>query len=242
MNPAHYTVGIPLSPNTPSTSGGAVDAYSVSPALPAGLGLNTTTGVITGTPGTASSTAIYVVTASNAVGSATVGLSITVDAAPIPPSGLTYSTNPAVYTVGITISPNAPSSTGGPISSYSVSPVLPAGLRLDTSTGVISGTPSAPSTAADYVVTASGTGGSATAGLNITVGAAPVPPAGLTYPVNPALYTVGFAISPNTPRSSGGAVDSYSISPALPAGLALDPSTGVIRVRRAPFPPPPTTW
>jgi len=54
------------------------------------------------------------------------------------------------------------------------------------------------------------------------------PPSGLAYAANPAVYTKGSAISPNTPTSSGGAVASYSVSPALPAGLTLDASTGVI--------------
>ena len=80
MNPAVYTVGVAITANTPSSSGGAVTSYSVSPPLPAGLSLNTSTGVVSGTPTAVSSTATYTVTAGNTAGTTTVGLSITVNA------------------------------------------------------------------------------------------------------------------------------------------------------------------
>jgi hypothetical protein len=102
------------------------------------------------------------------------------------PSGLNYSVNPAVYAVGTTISSDTPSSSGGKIATYSVSPTLPAGLRLDTSTGIISGTPIAVSPAVAYVVTAANAAGSATSGLSITVDTGVTAPTGLTYSVNPA--------------------------------------------------------
>jgi Putative Ig domain len=90
-NPATYTVGVAITPNNPSSSGGAVASYSVSPALPAGLSLNTSTGVITGIPTTATSSAVTcTVTATNAVGSTTVSLAITVN--PPTPVALVWDT------------------------------------------------------------------------------------------------------------------------------------------------------
>ena len=77
-NSATYVVGTPITPNTPTHSGGDIDSYSVSPALPAGLSLNTTSGVISGTPTAPVATARYTVTATNAAGSASATLSITV--------------------------------------------------------------------------------------------------------------------------------------------------------------------
>ncbi len=228
VNPAVYTQGVAITANTPSSSGGAVTSYSVSPALPAGLSLNTSTGVISGTPTAVTATATYTVTAGNSAGTTTVGVVITVNAAVVPPSGLAYSVNPAVYTQGVAITANTPSSSGGAVTSYSVSPALPAGLSLNTSTGVISGTPTAVTATATYTVTAGNSAGTTTVGVVITVNAAVVPPSGLAYSVNPAVYTQGVAITANTPSSSGGAVTSYSVSPALPAGLSLNTSTGVI--------------
>lgn len=86
-----------------------------------------------------------------------------------PPEGLAYARNPAVYTVGVAIAPNLPSSGGGAPTRYSVSPALPAGLALDEATGAISGTPAAPSAQADYVVLAENAQGSARVTLTLEV-------------------------------------------------------------------------
>lgn len=58
------------------TVSGTVTSYSVSPALPAGLSLSTTTGVISGVPTTATAAAAYTVTATNASGSTTAAVNI----------------------------------------------------------------------------------------------------------------------------------------------------------------------
>jgi hypothetical protein len=53
-------------------------------------------------------------------------------------------------------------------------------------------------------------------------------PGPLGYTTNPATYTVGTAITTNTCTNGGGAVDSFAIVPALPAGLAMNSVTGAI--------------
>lgn len=77
-NPASYMVGTAITPNTPTHSGGDIDSYSVSPALPIGLSLNATSGVISGTPTATAATATYTITATNTAGSTSASLSITV--------------------------------------------------------------------------------------------------------------------------------------------------------------------
>jgi len=54
-----YAAGLAISPDIPSTSasGGVPTSYSVNPALP-GLTLNSTTGIVTGTPAATQSTII----------------------------------------------------------------------------------------------------------------------------------------------------------------------------------------
>jgi len=104
--------------------------------------------------------------------------------------------------------------------------VLPAGLNLNPSTGVISGIPTAVTATANYTITATNTGGSTTASVSITVN--DIAPLALAYLINPAIYIQGNAITANDPISSGGVVLSYAILPALPAGLTLNPVTGVI--------------
>src|SRR6202007_1969320 len=126
-----------------------------------------TTGVISGTPTVVAAAASYTVTATNSGGSTTANVGITVNDGP--PSGLTYSTNPATYTVGTAITANTPTSSGGAVVSYAVSPALPAGRSLSTTTGVISGTPTVVAAAASYTVTATNNGGSTTASVTITV-------------------------------------------------------------------------
>jgi subtilisin-like proprotein convertase family protein len=229
-NPAVFTVSTQLvnaTRNSPTSSGGAVVSYSITPALPAGITLNSQ-GETRGTPTAASPTTVYTVTATNSGGSTTALLTITVNnaSATSPPENLTYSTNPATYTKGTAITNNSPSSTGGAVLSYSVTPALPAGLALNTSSGIISGTPTTVTSAANYIVTATNSSGFTTASVNITVN--DVAPSALTYSNNPVIYTKGMAITANTPTSSGGAMTSYVVSPALPAGVALNPSTGVI--------------
>jgi hypothetical protein len=90
--------------------------------------------------------------------------------APIqPPTALTYTTSAATYTIGVAITPNTPSSSGGAVTSYTLSPALPAGLSYSTTTGIINGTPTAVTATASYTVTASNTSGSTTGIITITV-------------------------------------------------------------------------
>ena len=167
---AVYTQGTAIPPNSPTSTGGPVTGYSVSPALPAGLALNPATGFISGTPTAVTATASYAVTASNSAGSTTATLSITVQVAA--PAGLAYTAATSVYSVGTPIPANSPTSSGGAVTAYSVSPDLPAGLSLDNDSGTITGTPTAVTAKANYTVTASNATGNATATLAITVNAA----------------------------------------------------------------------
>lgn len=77
---AVYVVGEAIAPNTPQVGGGPVAAFTVSPALPAGLELHAQTGAITGTPSAIEAQATYTVTARNAAGSTSVQLRIAVTA------------------------------------------------------------------------------------------------------------------------------------------------------------------
>ena len=167
---AAYIEGTAITANNPTVSGGAVSSYSVSPALPAGLSLNTTTGVISGTPTVVTAPTSYMVTATNSAGSARAFLSITVEERP--PATLAYSASTAVYSVWTAIPANTPTVTGGPVTSWRVSPDLPAGITFNYNTGVISGRPTATTAASIYTVTASNTTGGVSTKLTITVNAA----------------------------------------------------------------------
>jgi len=167
MSPATATVGTAITALSPTVTG-SVTSYSVSPALPAGLSLNTTSGAISGTPTAVAAQAMYTITAMNSYGSTPFALSLTVN--PAAPSALTY-TSPVTATVGTAITPLSPTVTGT-VSSYSVSPALPAGLSLNTMTGVISGTPTATATQATYTIKATNVTGNTPFGWVLTVNAA----------------------------------------------------------------------
>jgi hypothetical protein len=224
LNTVVYCQGTTITNNNPSNSGGTATSYSVSPALPAGLSFNTTTGVISGTPTASAAAANYTVTATNSCGNTTRAVNITVTT---PPISVSYSANPVAYCAGAAITANNPSFTGGAPTTYAVSPALPAGLTLNTGTGVITGTPTTATAAADYTISGSNACGNFPPVLvNITIN--PPAPSGLNYTSNTVSYCVGTSISNNSPGSSGGPVVSYSVSPALPGGLSIDGTTGVI--------------
>ena len=105
---------------------------------------------------------------------------------------------------------------------FEVHPALPAGLSLDASTGAISGTPTEAAAQATYTVHANASNGTDSATLTIEVLQSPV----VSGPTSAQLL-VGQASSLAFSDSSGHAV-TWSASPALPSGLSLDASTGVL--------------
>jgi sugar lactone lactonase YvrE len=233
--PHLYTVGTAITNLTPTNTGGVVPGsgsyiYSVSPALPAGLSINPTTGVISGTPTQVSAATNYTITATNEGGSGSAVVNIRVKAqAP----NISYA-SPQLYTVGTAITALSPNNTGGEVPGtstyiYSVSPALPSGLSINATTGVISGTPTQVSATANYTITASNESGSSTAVVNIRVKAqAP----NISY-TTPHVYMVGTPIASLMPSNTGGEIPGtstyiYSSATALPAGLNLNAATGEI--------------
>src|ERR1035437_1889630 len=110
-------------------------------ALPSGLTLGSSTGTISGTP-TAVGVFTPTVTATNGGGSNSKPLSLTVNAPPTPPSIVTASPLPAALT-GTAYSLTLAATGTTPMTWTVTGGALPSGLTLGTSTGTISGTPSA---------------------------------------------------------------------------------------------------
>lgn len=84
-----------------------------------------------------------------------------------PPTNLSYTT-PNIFPSGVAITALTPAVTGL-VTSYSISPSLPSGLTLNTTSGIISGTPLAVSPLTTYTVTASNGSGGTTFNLQIAV-------------------------------------------------------------------------
>ena len=145
----------------------------------------------------------------------------------VPPTALSYSQNPALYALDVTIAENVPTVSGA-VTSWISQPPMPAGLSLHPHTGVISGSPTAQLADASFTIVASNAGGSVVEHLVLTVMEID-PPSGFSYPT-PNSYRVGVAGAALAPTVTG-MVTGYALaegSGALPPGFALDATTGVI--------------
>ena len=168
-NPQWLTVGEPYSTG-PAPVTGTVTGYSVSPALPVGLSIDPASGEISGTPLAASPETIYTIAASNDGGAATITLTMAVF---VPPSALTYP-SPVNGTAGAAFS--LVPTYNGDANDFAISPKLPAGLGIDSTTGVVSGTPTSTRNPVTYTVFAQNpTGAQTTFDLLLAVDP---PPAG----------------------------------------------------------------
>ncbi len=91
-------------------------------------------------------------------------------------------------------------------------------------------------------MTAANSAGSSSAVLQIEVSSPPSRgPSLLVYQQPKAVYAAGRPVMPNLPHSVGGPIDAFAVSPALPTGLSIDASDGVLSARRKRSAPPPTT-
>ena len=215
-------------PFTPVTGSGGTGAlsYAVSPPLPTGLSISSTTGAVSGTPSVTSSATTYTVTVTDQDGAtATNTFNLTVNTQVT----ATQQVSAAFVTQNHAVTPFTPVTGAGGTGTltYGVSPPLPSGLSLSTSTGSVTGTPTATAAQQTYTVTVTDQdGATATNTFNLTVNG----PVAATTQIASKGLTINIAATPFTPvTGSGGAGTlSYSVSPTLPAGLAMASSTGTI--------------
>jgi hypothetical protein len=212
-----------------ATGGTAPYTWSLtSGTLPAGLSLAATTGVISGTPTTSgtSSLTFKVTDSSNPAQTQSVTLSLVIASTPlvISTSSVPSGTKGTAYSSLLQVS-------GGSVPyTWSITTgSLPAGLTLSSTTGLISGTPTATGTST-FTATAKDAGSPAqtkSVSLSIAVAAPAPPPLTITTSSLPS-GTKSTAYS--TALLAGGGTPSYSWSitgGSLPAGLTLS-TTGAI--------------
>ena len=207
------------------TGSGEMVSWVISPSMPDGLLFDTATGSISGTPTQLLDRTMFTIVGTNTGGSATTYINITINDE-IPTIVYTPDDLSMVNNTVSTDLPLIPAVSGaGEIIGWSIEPSLPEGLVFDTSTGVISGTPTQLLSRAMFVINATNTGGTVTSFINITVLTNdPV----IDYIPSDISLLSNTSVVDISPVSTGGVVTEWSISPELSAGLLFNNNTGQI--------------
>lgn len=211
--------------------------FTVAPPLPEGVHIAEMTGVISGHPSEPCPRQTHTLTASSSSGEASCEIQFEViDASP--PSDLCYRSVDKSYLAGqpMVLIPKV----NGIVSTWSVRPTLPRGLRIDMSTGTISGIPN--ETCAETIWTVIAKNDLGTTSTKLTFSVMRAPPHGLKYHADSDCTGVerqGFCgrqavltfpvQRPLCLRPTvDGEVETWDVKPALPEGVQLDVGTGMI--------------
>lgn len=227
-----------INPVTMTNSGGGSVTYTVSPALPAGLSIHAGTGTISGTPTSASVNTVYTITATNVVGIDTTTVQFQV--LPLEPS-IAVSVPSLVGTRLTSITPiTAPNDNINDVLHYAIDPALPSGLSINSATGTITGVPTVVSENTVYTITGTNSDGTSTDTVELRI-----------LPRTPAIAFTQSNVMANISMATEAVVinstdndDSivYTISPALPSGLTMSSTTGLISGSSNTFDIPGTTY
>ncbi|WPU65056.1 putative Ig domain-containing protein [Peredibacter starrii] len=217
-------------PTTLLSNGSAISNCTTSPALPAWATLNTSTCVISGTPTAPIGSTTYNITATNAIGNSTAA-SVSLSATSAPPlisySGATGTT--VNFGSAMTVTPTTLQNNGSTITSCNSAPALPAGLIIDPSTCVISGTATVAVSGANYSITAANSAGSSV-GATVTLTVNPLAPT-LSYATSAGKITnihSVMTVTPSTLSTNGASITGCTVTPALPSWATLNTTTCVI--------------
>jgi len=208
-----------------ATGGSGTITYSAPGNFPAGLTFNPTTGAVTGTPATNVADTQVDVFATDSLGAVIehtynfiVGVPLafvsTTDPTVIDPGQANYSWNGDTATGGVgTINYSAPGN-------------FPAGLSFNTTTGAVTGSPSASDTDSQVNVFATDSLGAVIEHTYNFIVSAPLAIGTGTPPtLNDGVGTYSFS---GAEANGGSGADTYSLTGTLPSGLTLDTTTGLI--------------
>jgi surface protein len=219
-----FTTNTAVNQVVATSTGTGTPVYNISPALPPGLTFNTSTATITGTPTSVTGVTLYTVTVGYNGDTASDGFSLKT----LMPRTVTLNgIGGFSFNIGKSIMPFSIATISGfsqPVT-YTITPALPSGVTFNTSTGVMSGTPSAIKAVSTYQLTVSDADSSRSINFDIEVTSAFT--VATTTPTLNLIVGKAFTSSVVTTTNNFGAV-TFSISPALPSGISMSTTTGVI--------------
>lgn len=216
-------VGTPFSHDlaTDITAGNGPFSWAdVTPGgLPSWLSLSGST--LTGTPLSAQVLSLAL-TVTNASGTNWVSVTIT---AAVAPSWLAAPQPPSI-TVGVPYQYTLPTPSGTGPFAFTLTGTLPAGLAFNPTTGTISGSATAAMTSPVTFSASNVLGASQAASASATLVASVVSPQ--PAPAQTLTATTTAALSFSAPSIGGSPVTTWSLGAGAPAGLTIDPATGVV--------------
>ncbi|PYQ48122.1 MAG: hypothetical protein DMF59_16995, partial [Acidobacteria bacterium] len=215
-NSTTFTVGTPGS-FTVLKSGNPTPTLSESGALPTGVTFSPSTGLLSGTPAVGTGGAYSIIfTASNPIGTATQNFTLNVNEGPAITSA--NATTMIVGTAGSFIV----TASGFPPPAIAEAGALPAGVTYNSTTHVLSGTPTAPGVFNIIFTASNGIGAPATQNFTLTVNQAPA-----ITSANATTFTVGTA-GTFTVTATGSPAPTLGESGALPMGVTFNAGSGVL--------------
>ena len=135
------------------------------------------------------------------------------DAPPPLPPAFSYTTSPVSVSSGAAFTAMTPTQSGSQVDSYSISPALSNGLTLNTTTGVISGTP-IYSSVTSYVVTGTQNSSGLTATANVSI------------TVNKLISSTSISLFNSVAQV--GVVDTITATASVPGTISFQTDLGVI--------------
>ena len=204
-----------------TVTGTPAPTLSETGALPSGVRFDPVTDLLAGTPaaGTGGVYAITFTAANGVAPDATQQFILTIDQAPA-----ITSANATIFTIGAA-GRLAVSTTGFPTPVLSETGALPSGIKFDSATGLLAGTPAAGSGGVYPIIFTAhnGVGANATQPFTLKVDQAPA-----ITSANATSFTVGSSESFQVTTTGFPAV-TLSESGTLPKGVTLDSASGVVR-------------